>query len=67
MTAANFNQSINGFDNDGTATASTTPTERITSPPYPVPLRGVQIKIRVYEPTSRQVREVTVTETFLPD
>jgi hypothetical protein len=58
--------SVNGFDNDGNNGVNDA-AERITSPPYPVPLRGVQIKIRVYEPTSRQVREVTVTETFLPD
>lgn len=41
--------------------------ERLSSPPYPVPLRGIQIKIRVYEPSTRQVREVTITETFTPD
>jgi type II secretory pathway pseudopilin PulG len=35
-------------------------------PPYPVPLRGIQVKIRTYEPDSRQVREVTVTQDFLP-
>ncbi len=35
-------------------------------PPYPYPLRGVQIKIRVYEPNSKLVREVTVEETFVP-
>ena len=66
MAAANYNKSNNGFDNDG-SNGVNDPSERLTSPPYPVPLRGVQIKIRVYEPTSRQVREVTVTETFLPD
>ena len=30
-------------------------------------LRGMQIEIRVWEPTTQQVREVTVAETFLPD
>jgi hypothetical protein len=69
LAPANYNKANNGFDNDlpngknGVNDAG----ERQTSPPYPVPLRGVQIKIRVYEPTSRQVREVTLTETFLPD
>jgi hypothetical protein len=33
--------------------------------PYPVPLKGIQIKIRVYEPDSRQIREVTLTQDFL--
>ena len=64
------NQAYDGFDN-GTGGASNgivdDPSERLTSPPYPVPLRGVQIKIRVYEPSTRQVREITVAETFLPD
>ena len=64
--AASYNYSSDGFDNNGSNGVNDA-SERVTSPPYPVPLRGVQIKIRVYEPTSRQVREVTVTETFLPD
>ena len=40
--------------------------EKIASPPYPVPLRGIQVKIRVFEPDSRQIREVTVVQDFLP-
>jgi hypothetical protein len=39
--------------------------EQITSPPYPVPLRGIQVKIRVIEPDSRQIREVTIEQDFL--
>ena len=42
------------------------PDELLTSPPYPVPLRGIQVKIRVYEPDSRQIREVTIEQDFLP-
>ena len=34
--------------------------------PYPVGLRGIQIKIRVFDPDSRQVRERTVICDFLP-
>jgi type II secretory pathway pseudopilin PulG len=34
-------------------------------PPYAAPLRGVQVKIRVFEPDSRQIREVTVVQDFL--
>jgi len=48
---------INGADDVG---------ERETAPPYPVPLRGIQVKIRVFEPDSRQIREVTVVQDFLP-
>ncbi len=38
-----------------------------TSPPYPVPLRGLRVRIRCYEPDARDVREVTVTESFVPE
>jgi hypothetical protein len=64
--AGTYNYAGNGFDNDG-ANGVNDANERISSPPYPVPLRGVQIKIRVYEPSTRQVREITIAETFLPD
>jgi type II secretory pathway component PulJ len=40
--------------------------EQETSPPYPFPLRGLEIRIRCYEPASRQVRQVTVRHTFVP-
>ena len=40
-------------------------TESVTAPPYPVQLRGIQVKIRVFEPDSRQIREVTVVQDFL--
>ena len=48
---------INGVDDVG---------ERETSPPYNVPLRGIQVKLRVYEPDTRQIREATVTRGFVP-
>jgi hypothetical protein len=40
--------------------------EAETSPPYPVPLRGLEVRIRCYEPSSRQVRQITVRHTFVP-
>jgi type II secretory pathway pseudopilin PulG len=40
--------------------------EQEAPPPYPVPLRGIQIKIRVFEPQSKEIREVTVTQSFQP-
>lgn len=40
--------------------------ERDTQPPYPVPLRGIEVRIRCYEPSSREVRQVTVRHTFVP-
>jgi hypothetical protein len=52
------NDNINGVDDPG---------ERETSPPYLAPLRGLQVRIRIYEPETRQVRQVSVTADFLPD
>jgi prepilin-type N-terminal cleavage/methylation domain-containing protein len=39
--------------------------ERETVPPYAHPLRGVQVRIRLYEPGTRQVRQATVATDFL--
>jgi type II secretory pathway component PulJ len=35
-----------------------------TAPPYNVPLRGIEIRLRVYEPQGKQVRQVTVRHAF---
>ena len=68
-------RAINGFDDAGNNDDGTSESgngivddakEMITSPPYPYPLRGIQVKIRVFEPDSRQIREVTVVQDFLP-
>ncbi len=63
-----FDEGTNAFDDD------TSPSpgygivddagEQETSPPYPIQIRGIQVKIRVFEPDSRQIREVTVVEKF---
>lgn len=61
----------NGVDDDGdgvidegsSGIEETLETE--TSPPYPVPLRGVEVRIRCYEPTSKQVRQVTIRHSFI--
>jgi hypothetical protein len=66
--------SIAGPDQGTDGLDSTTPpnslvdesSEQETSPPYPYPLRGLEVRIRVYEPSSRQVRQVTVRHTFVP-
>jgi len=56
----------NGFDDNGTDGVDD-PGERETSPPYSVPLRGIQVKIRVWDPDSRQVRQMTVVSDFVPE
>jgi prepilin-type N-terminal cleavage/methylation domain-containing protein len=56
---------LNGLDDNGNGIVDE-PNESDAPAPYNVPLRGIQIKIRVYEPDSRQVREVTVVQDFMP-
>jgi len=34
------------------------------APPYPVPIKGVEVRIRCYDPTSKQVRQVSVRHPF---
>jgi hypothetical protein len=41
--------------------------ERETVPPYDKPLRGVQAVLRLYERDSRQVRQVRVYQSFVPE
>jgi hypothetical protein len=57
-------EAADGFDDNGDDRADDT-AERETSPPYPVPLRGLEVRLRCYEPSSRQVRQITVRHSFL--
>jgi hypothetical protein len=41
------------------------PAQYTRGPPYPVPLRGIEVRIRCYEPTSKQIRQITVRHTFV--
>lgn len=58
-------QGTNGLDDNSNGIVDDA-TEQETAPPYPVALRGIEIRLRVYEPSSRQVRQVTVRHTFVP-
>lgn len=55
-----------GLDNDNLRGADDVG-ERETSPPYPVPLRGIQIRLRIIDRDSRQVRQLTVASDFVPE
>ncbi|MCE2725969.1 MAG: prepilin-type N-terminal cleavage/methylation domain-containing protein [Planctomycetaceae bacterium] len=55
----------NGLD-DNNNVVPDDPAEYETSPPYPVPLRGIEVRIRCYEPSSNQVRQMTVRHSFIP-
>jgi type II secretory pathway component PulJ len=66
-TAGNFtNGLVDQNNSDPGYSVVGSPDLLITSPPYPVALRGIQVKIRCFEPDSRQIREVTVEQDFLP-
>ncbi len=54
----------NGVDDDGNGLVDD-PLERDTVPPYGYPLRGLQVKIRVYEPGTRQMRQATIIADFI--
>lgn len=71
-------EGTDGFDtvvNPNLSPAADDPGEYETSPPYPHPLdgykaaglRGVQVRLRMHEPDSRQVRQATVVADFLPE
>jgi hypothetical protein len=55
-----------GLDNDNNGIVDDV-AEYQTQPPFAAQLRGIRITIRVYEPSSQQVRQMTVVGDFLPD
>ena len=61
---AKTDEAADGFDDNGDDRADDT-SERETSPPYPVSLRGLEVRLRCYEPASRQVRQITIRHSFL--
>jgi prepilin-type N-terminal cleavage/methylation domain-containing protein len=56
-------EGADGFDDNGDDLADDAG-ERETSPPYPGPLRGLEVRVRCYEPSSRQIRQITVRHAF---
>ena len=59
-------EGTNGFDDDG-VNGVDDPGERETAAPYPAALRGIQVRLRVYEPTTRQVRQATIGWDFISE
>ncbi len=60
----NTDQGTDGFDNNSDGRVDDA-SEQETQAPYPVPLRGIRVKIRTFDPESRQIRETTVIQDFL--
>jgi len=54
-----------GQDNNGNGLVDEL-AEYDTLPPYSAPLRGLEVRIRVYDPSSRQVRQFSVRHSFVP-
>lgn len=61
-----FDEGTDGIDNDNNGIVDDV-NERETSPPYPVPLRAIQVRLRVVERDTRQVRQATLVQDFLPE
>ncbi|MHB8973494.1 MAG: PulJ/GspJ family protein [Pirellulaceae bacterium] len=61
-----IDQGTNGLDDDN-ANGVDDVGERETSPPYPVPLRGIQVRLRIIDSDTRQVRQMTVSSDFIPE
>lgn len=59
-------EGADGIDTDNSGIVDD-PGEAETQAPFAAPLRGIKITIRVYEPSSKQVRQVTVVQDFLAD
>ena len=59
-------EGINGVDDDS-ANGPDDVSERETQPPYPFPLRGIQVTIRILEPTNKVVRQTSVISNFVPE
>jgi hypothetical protein len=58
-------EGANGVDDDGLNGVDDV-FEMETLPPYLSPLRGIKVTLRMIEPDSRQVRQVSLTSSFVP-
>jgi type II secretory pathway pseudopilin PulG len=58
-----IDEGVNGADEDLDDLVDE-PAERETSPPYPVPLRGIEVRIRCIEPTTKEIRQITIRHAF---
>jgi prepilin-type N-terminal cleavage/methylation domain-containing protein len=63
--ASSDEQGSNGIDDDGDGQVDELD-EQDGVAPYRQPLRGIEVRIRCWEPSSRQVRQVTVRHTCVP-
>jgi prepilin-type N-terminal cleavage/methylation domain-containing protein len=57
-------EGTDGVDNNNDGVPDD-PDEAETFAPYPVRLRGLEVRIRCYDPASRQIRQTTLRHSFL--
>ena len=63
---AGADQGTNGLNDGGTA-APDDDAERETRPPYPFPIRGIQISTRLIEKTTQQVSQSSIIQSYVPE
>jgi hypothetical protein len=61
-----IDQGTNGVDDNADGVVDD-PGELEAPPPYTAPLRGIQVKIRCFDPDSKQIREVTIIQEFVSE
>jgi type II secretory pathway component PulJ len=61
-----IDEGTNGLDNGGPL-APDDDLERETRPPYPYPIRGVKVSLRLIEKTTNQVYQSSVTHSYVPE
>ena len=61
-----IDEGTNGLDNGGPL-APDDDSERETRPPYPYPIRGVKVSLRLIEKTTNQVYQSSVTHSYVPE
>jgi type II secretory pathway pseudopilin PulG len=59
-----IDEGTDGIDNTPTNGLVDEAAEHETAPPYESPLKAVEIRIRCYEPTSKQIRQITIRHAF---
>ena len=61
-----IDEGTNGLDNGGPL-APDDDSERETRPPYPYPIRGVKVDLRLIEKTTNQVYQSSVVHSYVPE
>ena len=56
-------EGTNGLDDNANGLVDE-PLENEVPPPYAVPLRAIEVRVRCYDPVSRQVRQTTIRQAF---